>query len=397
MNVQLNDSGIPITKEKTLVQKIKGYILWAILIVLTIAAGLLVYLCFAGASEMAALTTFKRVSDHPYYTMSYDNFDYTAMVNAEPKDNNAVIKHFKKKFFKSLAGAVPGENKNEYTTRGSVAFYSRTFVYSYMKGRIYNSYDEPIMMVISKPQNGYKSWNIIDMADVGIQSGTNVDQWIGNAFQTVAANYCTSEGVNQEGLSVSLISCPVADCTDTAQINVTPFMAVRLMLDRATTVDSAVEVLSGYDVDFSSGAYHFFVSDNEGKSAVIEYISGQMAVKYMETGANYQVCSNRMESPKLAAATKDYNDAYDEIALYDYFDKALSEQLAGGAPGMSQDYAQSLLAGQSTDMAESDEEHYGTTLYGTQYTVFYDLQKMKMQIVVENDTRAQSYTYDLTK
>ena len=397
MNVQLNDSGIPITKEKTLVQKIKGYILWAILIVLTIAAGLLVYLCFAGASEMASLTTFKRVSDHPYYTMSYDSFDYTDMVNAELKDNNAVIKHFKKKFFKGLGGIAPGENKNEYTPRGSVSFYSRTFVYSYMKGRIFNGYDTPILMVISKPANGYKSWNIIDMADVGLQSGASVDQWIGNAFQTVAATYCTSEGINQEGLSVSLISCPVADCTDTTQINITPSMAVRLMLDRATTVDSAVEVLSGYDVDFSSGSYHFFVSDNEGKSAVIEYINGKMWVKNMETGANYQVCSNAMVNEKLPAATKDYNDAYKEVTLNEFFDKALSEQLAGGAPGMSQDYAQSLLASNSSDMAKSDEEHFGTELYGTQYTVFYDLQKMKMQIVVETDTRSQTYTYDLTK
>ncbi len=397
MNVQLNDSGVPIMKEKTLAQKIKGYILWAILIVLTIAAGLLVYLCFAGASEMAGLTTFKRVSDHPYYTMTYENFDYSDMVNKELSDNDAVIKHFKKKFFKGLAGVFPGENTNEYTTKGSVAFFSRTFVYSYMKGRIYNSYDAPIMMVIAKPQNGYKSWNIIDMADVGVKSGVNVDQWYSNAFQTVAATYCTSEGINQEGLSVSLIPCPVANCNDTPQVNVTPFMAVRLMLDRATTVDSAIEVLKDYDIDFSQGSYHFFVSEKEAKSAVIEYINGQMAVKYMDNGAFYQVCSNRMESDKLAAATKDYNDAYDEVTLYDYFDKALSEQMVGGNPGMAQDYAQTLLASQSSNMAESDEEHFGTTLYGTQYTVFYDMQKMKMYIVVENDTKSQSYTYDLTR
>lgn len=397
MNVQLNDSGVPIVREKTFAQKVKGVLLWIILIILTIAAGLLVYLCIAGASEMAALTTFKRVSDHPYYTMSYENFDYANMVNEELPNNDAVIKYYKKKFFKSLSDTIPGENNNEYIPKGSVAFYSRNFVYSFMKGRIYNSYDAPIMMVTAKPQNGYKSWNIIDMADVGVQAETNVDQWYSNAFQTVAATYCTSEGINQEGLSVSLISCPVADCEDTTQVNITPFMAVRLMLDRATTVQSAVEVLKNYDIDFSGGTYHFFVSEKEDKSAIIEYINGSMSVEYMESGALHQVCSNKMENSRLPAATKDYNDAYSEVTLYNFFDKALGEQLSGGKPGMSQDYAQVILKNESSNMKDSGETHYGTTLYGTQYTVFYDLGKMKMQIVVENDTKTQSYTYDLTK
>ncbi len=397
MNVQLNDSGVPIVKEKTLAQKIKGILLWTILIILTIAAALLVYLCVAGAGEMAALTTFKHVSDHPYYTMTYQNFEYSDMVNKELSNNDEVIKYYKQKFFKSLSDAIPGEDKNEYVTKGSVAFYSRTFIYSYMKGRVYNSYDAPILMVTAKPQNGYKSWNIIDMSDVGVQAETNVDQWYNNAFQTIAATYCTSEGINQEGLSVSLISCPVASCDDTNLINITPFVAVRLMLDRATTVDNAIDVLKNYDIDFSSGTYHFFVSEKEEKSAIIEYVNGSMEVEYMESGALHQVCSNKMESPKVPSSTRDYNNAYDEVTLYDFFEKALSDQLSGGKPGMSQDYAQSIMKSQSTNMRDSGENHFGTVLYGTQYTVFYDTAKMKMQIVVENDAKTQSYSYDLTK
>lgn len=397
MNVQLNDSGVPIVKEKTFAQKVKGVLLWTILIILTLAAALLVYLCIAGASEMAALTTLKQVSDHPYYTMSYDNFDYTNMLNEELSDNDAVIQYYKKKFFKGLSGAIPGENDNEYVPKGSVAFYSRTFVYTYMKGRVYNSYDTPIMMVAAKPQNGYKSWNIIDMSDVGVKAETNIDQWYNNAFQTVAATYCTSEGINQEGLSVSLISCPLAECDDTPLVNVTPFMAVRLMLDRATTVDSAIEVLKNYDVDFSSGSYQFFVSEKEENSAIIEYVGGSMEVQRMEKDAMHQVCTNKMESSKVPSFSKDYKDAYNEITLYDFFEKALAEQLSGGKPGMSQDYAQAVMKSESEDMKDSGESHFGTVLYGTQYTVFYDLSKMKMQIVVENDSKTQSYTYDLTK
>ena len=397
MNVQLNDSGVPIIREKTLAQKIKGFLLWVILIILTLATALLVYLCVAGASEMNALTTFKQVSDHPYYTLDYDGYDYTDMLNKEPESNDEIVQQCKNKLFtKPIAMMLPGNAKTEKTVKGSTAFFAKTFIGTYMKGRIYNSYDTPIAMVVSTPQSGYKSWNIVDMADVGIKSGENVNQWYTNAFQTMAAAYCTSEGINQEGLSVSLISCPEAECKDTNKVNITPFMAVRLLLDRAATVQNAVDVLDDYDVIFSDGTYHLFVSEKIGNSAVIEYIDGEMSVTYMEhtrPGNSHQVCTNKLESSK--ASVKDFGDKYSENNLFSYFDNAFYSFEQGGG-GMSQDYALVLMKKQSENYKEVDEEHYGTNRYGTQYIVFYDLDKMQMQIIIGNDTKNQSYTYDLT-
>lgn len=397
MNVQLNDSGIPIIKEKTLAQKIKGILLWIILIILTLATALLVYLCVAGASEMNALTTFKQISDHPYYTLNYDGYDYTDMLNKEPASNNEVIQQCKNKLFiKPIAMMLPGKAESEETVKGSVAFYAKTFIYTYMKGRIYNSYDTPIAMVVSTPKSGYKSWNIVDMADVGIKSGENVNQWYTNAFQTMAAAYCTSEGINQEGLSVSLISCPEAECEDTNKVNITPFMAVRLLLDRAATVQNAVDVLDDYDVIFSEGAYHIFVSEKSGNSAVIEYIDGNMSVTYLDRsrpGNSHQICTNKMESKN--ATVKDYSDKYYENKLFkDYDDAFYSYEQSGG--GMSQDYAFILLKEDGEDYKEVNESHYGTNRYGTQYIVFYDLDKMQMKLIIGNDAANQSYTYDLT-
>ena len=393
MNVQLNDSGVPIIRQKTFAQKVKGFLLWTILILLTIAAALLVYLCVAGASEMAALTTLKKVSSHPYYTMSYDNFNYDDMLYKELPNNNEVVQYYKKKFFKSASGFFPGETDNEYVTKGSVAFFSRTVTSSYMRARIYNSYNAPIVMVTTKPQNGYKSWNIVDMADVGLAANQNIAQWTDNTFQTVAASYCTSEGINQEGLGVSLISCPVAECEDTSLVNITPFVAVRLLLDRTATVESAIELLQGYDIDFSSGTYHFFISEKTDNSAVVEYIDGKMSVTYRSQEKAYQVCSNKMENTSLPEADKDYSNLYGEISQYDFFDKALGNH----TPGMSQSYAQLLVSDKSIDMAETSETHFGSNSYGTLYSVFYDTNKMKMQIIVANDNKSQSYTYDLTK
>ncbi len=394
MNVQLNDSGVPILKQKTFVQKVKTFLLWAILVVLTLAAALLVYLCFAGASEMAALTTLKQVSDHPYYTMTYENFDYSDMVTQELGNNDAVIKYYKTKFFKGLSGLIPGENKNDYATKGSMAFYGRTFTNTYMKGRIYNSYDVPIMMVTAKPENGYKSWNIIDMTDLGLKSQQEIDPWFNNSFQTVAATYCVSEGINSELFSVSLISCPVAECDDTPLVNITPFMAVRLMLDRAATVDSAIELLTGYDIDFSSGAYHFLISEKYGNSAIIEYVDGKMSVTFCDPTIHHQICTNKMEDKNVRAADKDYSDRYQELSLYKDFNNVLTSSYDSGL-GQAPAYMDLMMADKSKPLKETGEEHFNTTMYGTQYTVLYDYFKMKMHIVIGGDTKAQSYTYDL--
>lgn len=395
MNVQLNDSGVPILKQKTFGQKVKSFLLWTILAVLTVAAALLVYLCIAGASEMAALTTLKQVSNHPYYTMTYENFDYSDMVTKELESNDAAIKYFKSKFFKGLSGIIPGENQNDYATKGSIAFYGRTFTNTYMKGRIYNSYNVPILMVTAKPENGYKSWNIIDMSDVGLQSQQEIDAWFNNSFQTVAATYCVSEGINSELFSASLISCPVAECDDTSLVNITPFMAVRLMLDRAATVDSAIDLLKGYDIDFSSGAYHFFISEKHGNSAIIEYIDGKMSITYTASNIHHQICTNKMEDKTVRAADKDYSDRYQELTLYRVFNTDLTNSYTSGL-GQAPAYMDLLMADKSKPMKETTEEHFGTNMYGTQYTVLYDFLKMKMHIVIEGDTKAQSYTYDLT-
>lgn len=393
MNVQLNDSGVPIIREKTLAQKIKSILIWIILIILTIAAGLLVYLCMAGASEMNALTTFKQVSDHPYYTMEYDGYDYTDMLNKEVTDNNQLVEYYKEKLFtKSLVSALPGEVKEDTTPKGSVAFFAYTYIDTYMKGRIYNSYDTPIAMVISTPKAGYKSWNIVDLADVGIYSDTNVNQWYDNAFQVMAADYATSEGINQEGLSVSLISCPVAECDDTVKVDITPFMAVRLILDRAATVENAIDVLEDYDINFDCGSYHFFVSQKREQSAIIEYIGGEMKVTYIKNEGTdkHQVCSTQM-----ANSSTDLSNQYSESENHEFFDKALSSAEKGGS-GMSPSYALQLLNRKSYDYKETTEQHFGTTKYGTQYVVLYDIDKAKMYLVIENDSKTQSYTYDLT-
>ena len=186
----------------------------------------------------------------------------------------------------------------------------------------------------------------------------------------------------------------MAECDDTSKVNITPFLAIRLMLDRAATVDSAVELLQEYDIDFSSGTYHFFISDRSFKSAVIEYIDGKMSVTYNVPGTVYQVCTNKMEDKTVRSAERDYSNRFKENSHYLEFDKTLSGMTERGL-GIDRTYAGLMLNDIAKPMASTDEYHYGTTMYGTQYTVLYDHSKLQMRLIIENDSKAQTYTYDL--
>ena len=179
-------------------------------------------------------------------------------------------------------------------------------------------------------------------------------------------------------------------------MNVTPFLACRLLLDRVATVDSAIDLLKDYDIDFSCGAYHFFISDKEGECAIVEYIDGKMSVTRRESDDVFHlVCTNKMENQTVRSAEKDYSNRYKELSVYSDFERTLSSQYKNGL-GVDRTYAFLMLNDSAQDMKATEEDHFGTNMYGTQYTVTYQQDKMQMRVVIENDRETQMFDYGLS-
>jgi hypothetical protein len=66
---------------------------------------------------------------------------------------------------------------------------------------------------------------------------------------------------------------------DPAKTTVGSLHVIREMLDRAEGVDQALEILSGYNIDFKGGPpLHYLLADSSGRALLVEFYNGEMVV-----------------------------------------------------------------------------------------------------------------------
>ncbi|MFR1297633.1 MAG: linear amide C-N hydrolase [Coprobacillus cateniformis] len=113
----------------------------------------------------------------------------------------------------------------------------------------------------------------------------------------MAAPYAPLDGLNEKGLSIGVLLIPdEATNQQTDKIDITATTAVRLVLDKASTVDEAIEFLKQYDMHSSAkSAYHFQIADANGKSVVVEYINNEISL--VKDDKSYQMATNFLLTP----------------------------------------------------------------------------------------------------
>lgn len=131
------------------------------------------------------------------------------------------------------------------------------------------------------------------------------------------APYYLQDGMNQYGVAVADMSVDgVRTPYDPAKPSVFHSLAMRLILDYAKDTDEAVELLKQYNIYFVAETCHLLIGDAAGKSAVIEFIDGEL--KPTTTQENWQVCTNHQLCDKCEADSDQccerYHIASDELA-----------------------------------------------------------------------------------
>ena len=137
------------------------------------------------------------------------------------------------------------------------------------------------IIVHTVPENGYESLSTCCLDFLGFGDDYQPDGSMPERIQTLAAIYVPVDGMNEKGLMIADLMAGDMEETHqkTGKVALTTTTAIRLLLDRAATVDEAVELLKQYDMNSSIGAaHHFAIADKTGKSVVVEYVDGEMLV-----------------------------------------------------------------------------------------------------------------------
>jgi len=175
--------------------------------------------------------------------------------------------------------------------------------------------DRAVMIVHTVPNDGYESFSTCDLDFLGFGDDYTPDGSMMERIQTLAAIYVPVDGMNEKGLVVADLMAGDDEETHqkTDKPDLTTTTAIRVLLDRAANVDEAIELLKQYDMNSSIGAaHHFAIADKSGKSAVVEYVNGEMLVAETNIVTNHYLA----DSPKKGVGDEESHLRFDRVSEF---------------------------------------------------------------------------------
>ncbi len=167
------------------------------------------------------------------------------------------------------------------------------------------------MVVLSHPESGYASLSTVNV-DFISQGGLAGMALKKDEIKTMAALYAPLDGMNEKGLAVSvnMIQDSASIEQDTEKPDITTTTAIRLLLDRAATVEEALKLLEEYDMHSSMGMMvHFALADTTGKSVAVEYVNNEMVVTETPVLTNFYLAAGE----KHGIGTEQSHTRYDML------------------------------------------------------------------------------------
>src|SRR5215207_9189287 len=148
-------------------------------------------------------------------------------------------------------------------------------------GRNFDWDPNPALVLHTDPPGGTATTSVVDISYLGYNQAhlADLDTPAGRRA-LLRAPLLPFDGMNEHGLAVGMAaeeSAVAARRPGRALVGSVRIM--RLVLERARTVQQAVAVLGAYDLDFTGGPpLHYFVADATGASALVEFVGGRLTV-----------------------------------------------------------------------------------------------------------------------
>jgi len=256
------------TPTKLSQQRSRGEVL---AVCLAVAALLSALLC----NPLRTLTSLRQVSEHPLYVMHYYGPyapDLLMRTGAEHAIHDRVRQMSMPQACTCFAGLSP---------EGQMVF-----------GRNFDWYEHPALLLFTDPPNGYASVSMVDIFYLGCdgQGPSGIDR-----AALLLAPYLPADGMNEAGLAVGMMAVPHArDAAEPNKVTIDSLRAIRMLLDHAGSTDEAISLLQKYNISFTDPPIHYLISDSSGRSAVVEFIDGEMSV--ISNDQRWQVATNFLVS-----------------------------------------------------------------------------------------------------
>lgn len=308
--------------------------------------------------QRASVATLTDVNDGKLYTMDYTaDYQLDALLEANVTDVEGMVRFLQKTL---LAGGIASLGAVD---AGCSAFTASSEEGQILYGRNFDyKMDMTAVLVRTAPENGYRSIGLANVGWIGYTAGTLND---GTTDLSMAAffPYLLMDGMNEKGLAMSVLKLR-GDPTlqDTGKNKISTTVALRLVLDRAATVDEALALLDEYDMQSSmpEANFHFLLADASGKAVVLEYLpNGQRMVYDQNYVTNFYLTENVPYAPVRG------KDRYDLIEQTLIFKKGV----------MSEAEVMALLA-----VIGQPETEEATSM--TQWSVVYNLTDLTGRVAV---------------
>lgn len=270
-------------------------------------------LCFMFRHELKTLSTLKE-KGVGVYTMTYDgDYGFDAFLEIGASSDADIEAFVTKRLLKGLPIEL------NVSDAGCTAFVSRNEEGDIIYARNFDFLYSPFLQVHTNPDNDYASVSTVNLSFAGYGEGNLPSSGISfQNFLTLAAPFLPFDGMNEKGVCIALLAVPevwMIDDPDKITLNTTT--AIRLVLDKAATIDEAVELLRKYNIYFSGDVTcHFLIADATGKSVIVEYYDNGLQV--VESDTDYQIASNFIAYHGL-----NIGEGYTEFDRYDAVEKVL--------------------------------------------------------------------------
>ena len=242
----------------------------------------------------------------------------------------------------------------------------------YLFGRNFDWEPCNAMIVQSAPESGYKSISTVNTDFIGM-SGVDLSQ-LPDKFQALICLYAPLDGMNEKGLAVSvnMIQGSATIDQNTGKPGLTTTTAIRLLLDRAATVNEALDLLAQYDMHASMGyMMHFAIADNTGRSVVVEWVNNEMVVVETPIVTNFYMAEGKKNGIGTAQSHERYDILIDTLSNH---------------KTMNQEEVRDALDSVSKDNFGEFES--------TEWSVVFDLENLTARYY-HRENHAENYTFQL--